>query len=370
MGNLRAHSAVLAPASACSGRGAVGGTLARKLARARYPTRIANSGTSSVLAGEFAGEPGVVATSAEELAHEVDLIFLAVPYRAIPALARTVFRDPDGPSVIDAGNYRPERDGPLAGLDADVADTMWVATTLGRRTFKAFNTLHPFALERAGRRPRSSGRIAVPVAGPEDPEKHVIMDLVDDLGFDPVDAGGLATSWRQQPGTPAYMGDLDRAGLKRALKLAVPQRRSPTAMRTWTDVDGLAARWQPSARLKAQLADRRNESATLDETDRSSVDSLLRTVRGVLTRRWDLSALTALDNGARRRAAIKHELPGISDTALTGTLGRLVAQGLVVRRGSGTTTPAPEFELTALGRSLLDGPIRAVWTWSGEHAHT
>jgi predicted dinucleotide-binding enzyme len=38
------------------------------------------------------------------------------------------------------------------------------------------------------------------------------MKLVNEIGFDPVDAGGLDESWRQQPATPVYAADLDAAG--------------------------------------------------------------------------------------------------------------------------------------------------------------
>jgi predicted dinucleotide-binding enzyme len=51
------------------------------------------------------------------------------------------------------------------------------------------------------------------------------MHLVDELGFDPVDGGGIDESWRQQPGTPVYTADLDAAGVREALRQARPERR-------------------------------------------------------------------------------------------------------------------------------------------------
>ena len=50
------------------------------------------------------------------------------------------------------------------------------------------------------------------------------MELVDELGFDPVDGGTIDESWRQQPGTPAYGSDLGAEGLTRALAEAPPER--------------------------------------------------------------------------------------------------------------------------------------------------
>jgi len=52
----------------------------------------------------------------------------------------------------------------------------------------------------------------------------VVLQLVDELGFDAVDAGGLDDCWRQQPGTPVYTTDLDPEGVRKALSAARRQR--------------------------------------------------------------------------------------------------------------------------------------------------
>jgi 8-hydroxy-5-deazaflavin:NADPH oxidoreductase len=63
------------------------------------------------------------------------------------------------------------------------------------------------------------------VAGDDQRAKDIVMRLVDELGFDPVDAGKLDESWRQQPATPVYGTDYDVAGVKRALSEATPERK-------------------------------------------------------------------------------------------------------------------------------------------------
>jgi predicted dinucleotide-binding enzyme len=74
-------------------------------------------------------------------------------------------------------------------------------------------------------RPRgTAGRIALPVAGDEPTAKAIVLKLVDELGFDGVDAGGLDESWRQQPGTPVYTQDFDAEGVRRALSEAKKER--------------------------------------------------------------------------------------------------------------------------------------------------
>jgi len=63
----------------------------------------------------------------------------------------------------------------------------------------------------------------LPVAGDDAAAKKVVLELVDELGFDAVDAGGLNESWRQQPGTPVYTKDYDAAGVQHALSEAKPK---------------------------------------------------------------------------------------------------------------------------------------------------
>jgi predicted dinucleotide-binding enzyme len=91
---------------------------------------------------------------------------------------------------------------------------------------KAFNNIYAHHLRDSGRPAGTPGRIALPVAGDEDAAKKVVMRLIDELGFDAVDAGNLDQSWRQQPGSPVYTADLDASGVREALAHADPQRTS------------------------------------------------------------------------------------------------------------------------------------------------
>ena len=72
---------------------------------------------------------------------------------------------------------------------------------------------------------RAPGHIALPVAGDRAEDKHMLMRLIDEIGFDPVDAGGLDESWRQQPATPVHATDFDAAGVRRALAEANSERK-------------------------------------------------------------------------------------------------------------------------------------------------
>src|SRR4030095_549825 len=85
---------------------------------------------------------------------------------------------------------------------------------------KAFNNIGFRSLLEKGAPKGTSGRVALPVAGDSPEARAKVLRLVDELGFDAVDAGGLDESWRQQPGTPCYAQDFDAARLKAALDAA------------------------------------------------------------------------------------------------------------------------------------------------------
>ena len=82
---------------------------------------------------------------------------------------------------------------------------------------KAFNTIQFGHLLKGGRPVGDRERIAIPVAADDPNAKLVVSRLIDELGFDAVDAGGLDDSWRQQPGTPVYGADLSADKARGAL---------------------------------------------------------------------------------------------------------------------------------------------------------
>src|SRR5206468_8412338 len=99
-----------------------------------------------------------------------------------------------------------------------------VAQQIGRPVVKAFNNILAKSLLEKGVPSGTTGRIALSLFGDSLDAKTTVLRLVDDLGFDPVDGGDLANSWRQQPGTPAYCRDLEATALRRALTEAVRSR--------------------------------------------------------------------------------------------------------------------------------------------------
>jgi predicted dinucleotide-binding enzyme len=200
------------------GAGSMGGILARHLAKRGHRVSIANSrGPESLTA--LAAEIGATPVSVVDAAEAGEIVIIAIATKAVADLPRALFANvPSSVVVIDIGNYHPElRDGRIDAIDRGMLDSQWVAQQIGRPVIKAFNNILAESLLEKGAPRGAKGRIALSVAGDSLDAKAAVLRIVDDLGFDPVDAGDLDDSWRQQPGTPAYCQDLEAAALRRAL---------------------------------------------------------------------------------------------------------------------------------------------------------
>lgn len=129
--------------------------------------------------------------------------------------------------VIDTSNYYPQqRDGLIEQVEAGMTESSWVERHLGRPVVKVFNTIIAENLLNKGRPGANTGRVALAVAGDDPQAKATVMQLVEEIGFDAVDAGTIEQSWRQQPGCPGYLKDYDVDGVRRALAQAT-EVRSP-----------------------------------------------------------------------------------------------------------------------------------------------
>ena len=207
------------------GAGQIGGTLTRRLAKLGHEVFVANSRGPASLA-DLARETGAKPVPVREAARAGEVVVGTIPEGKIRDLPRDLFAGvPDDVVVIDTGNYYPrERDGRIGDIEAGMAESRWVEHQLGRPVVKAFNNIYAQHLLERGRPAGSRGRIALPVAGDDQHAKETAIRLVDQLGFDAVDAGSLDESWRQQPGTPVYTADFDAEGVRRALAQASKER--------------------------------------------------------------------------------------------------------------------------------------------------
>ncbi|HWD07621.1 MAG TPA: NAD(P)-binding domain-containing protein [Actinomycetota bacterium] len=206
------------------GAGHIGGTLTRRLSALGHQVTVANSRGPESLAA-LVEETGARAAYADQAARGADLVIITIPEGRVPDLPAGLLTGlPAETPVVDTGNYYPRRDGRIEAIEGGMAESRWVATQLGRDVIKAFNTIASGSLLADGKPAGTPGRIALPVAGDDAAAKATVMALVDQLGFDPVDAGGLDDSWRQQPGAPVYAANRDAAGVQAGLAVATRLR--------------------------------------------------------------------------------------------------------------------------------------------------
>ncbi|MER5179276.1 NADPH-dependent F420 reductase [Streptomyces sp. NPDC002896] len=187
------------------GSGMIGGALARLAVAAGMDVVVSNSRGPETLADLVAelGERARAATP-DEAAQAGDLVVATIPlnaYAQLPAAALS------GKTVIDTMNYYPERDGRLAELDAgELTSSELVQRHLpGSRVVKAFNNIDFRRLFTSARPAGDPDRSALPVAADDPAAKGQVTGLLDALGYDAVDIGTLADSWRSEPGTPVYV---------------------------------------------------------------------------------------------------------------------------------------------------------------------
>ncbi len=207
------------------GAGNIGSVLTRRFRAARHDVAVANSRGPESLR-DLAAETGAHAVTVEEAARGRDLVVVTIPEKNISQLPKDLFAGvPDNVVVVDTGNYYPrQRDGRIEPIENGMTESAWVSTQIGRPVIKAFNNIYAQHLQEYGKPKGTPGRIALPVSGDDSKAKAVVMQLIDEIGFDPIDAGTLAESWRQQPGSPVYTNDYDADRLRQGLSQASSQR--------------------------------------------------------------------------------------------------------------------------------------------------
>ena len=211
------------------GAGHIGGTLTRRFEELGHDVSVANSRGPDTLA-DLAAKTGAKAVTVKDAVRDKDVVIVTIPEKRIRDLPSGLFDAANERTVVvDTGNYYPQRDGRIDAIEAGTPESKWVAEQLGRPVVKAFNNIVARHLLEGGRPAGDAHRIALPVAGDDAAAKKAVLGLVDELGFDGVDAGSLDDSWKQQPGTPVYAADLDAAGVRRAL--AEAQRERPAGFR-------------------------------------------------------------------------------------------------------------------------------------------
>ena len=199
------------------GAGPIGSNISKKLVKNGHDVKIADARGIERLEGkELTGTP----VSVEDVITNIDVLIISIPFHALPSIRNIVDKVGEEVVVVDTSNYYPFRDNKIEEIENGMVESVWVFNQLSRPIIKAFNNLLAFTLENEGTPEGTSGRIAIAIAGNDQSQKQIIMDVVNELGFDAVDSGSLSDSWRQQPGTPAYCTELTKDELTIALKKA------------------------------------------------------------------------------------------------------------------------------------------------------
>ncbi|MBJ7328551.1 MAG: NAD(P)-binding domain-containing protein [Solirubrobacteraceae bacterium] len=186
------------------GSGNIGSAVARLAVAAAIPVVVANSRGPESLAGLVA-DLGELATAGtvDQAAGAGDLVVLSVPLTAYTAIPSALL---EGKTVLDTSNYYPFRDGRIAVLDDEELTTSELVQRhfAGAALVKAFNNILAHHIPQLARASDAPDRSALPIAGNDGGAKTEAADLLDRLGFDSVDAGLLAESWRFEPDAAAY----------------------------------------------------------------------------------------------------------------------------------------------------------------------
>ncbi len=216
------------------GIGAIGGTIAKKLAKAGHFVKVANShGKDAVKV--FASTIGAAPSDLADIGGEVDVLIISIPYGAIPDLPGSVFESLSKDAIIvDTGNFYPEvRGEKIEGLGEGQTESLWFSKLIGRPVVKTFNNLLAYSLAELGKEKGAEGRLAMQVAGDDENQKKVVMELVDQCGFDPFDAGNLEDSWKMQPNSAGYCCDYTVDELKAAKEKSDQTPQSVAKRRTY-----------------------------------------------------------------------------------------------------------------------------------------
>jgi predicted dinucleotide-binding enzyme len=201
------------------GAGFIGRAVAGAATRAGHEVMVSNTrGQKSLFS--LVNTIGCKGGTVSEAAEFGDVVLVAIPffaYNAIPVEPLV------GKTVLDAGNYYPARDGQIAELDRHETTTSEILARHlpASHVVKAFNAIVAGDIEQDGRPAGTPGRRALPIAGDDAGAKQQVAKLIQEIGYDVVDAGPLAEGWRFEEGTPVYCVPHTADLLSKGLTLAV-----------------------------------------------------------------------------------------------------------------------------------------------------
>jgi 8-hydroxy-5-deazaflavin:NADPH oxidoreductase len=198
------------------GAGSIGKALATFAVATGHQAMLSNSRGPNTLLG-VAGTIGCKVGTVAEAAAYGDVVVIAVPFHRLGELNPSAF---SGKIVIDTNNYSSARDGAIPEIDERRISTTGYFQRYfpDARVVKAFNTIFSRDIANGKQTLEDGKKRALPISGDDREAKAIVSQLLNDFGYDVVDAGGIAESWRLEMGKPSSGLVSDADDLKAALK--------------------------------------------------------------------------------------------------------------------------------------------------------
>jgi predicted dinucleotide-binding enzyme len=198
------------------GSGKVGSTLAEQFTSAGHEVAVSNArGPDSLRGLESKLGAKAHAATIEDAERFADVVVISIPFRSYADFPADELADK---IVIDATNYYPQRDGRFTELDTDAQTSSEVLAGQlpgAARVVKAFNAMMWTSLRDKANKASSGQRVGIPISSDDSQAKQVVAGLIEQIGFEAVDAGSLAEGGRKhQPGTDVYTADLPAGQLR------------------------------------------------------------------------------------------------------------------------------------------------------------
>jgi predicted dinucleotide-binding enzyme len=182
------------------GSGRVGSALGNALVMAGHEVMLSSRHLEDDQALAERIGAGASAGTPREAAAFGDVLFVAVPYGALPDIGKDLADLIKGKVVIDTCNPFPNRDGEIADWAREMGAGLASAELLpGALIVRAFNAV---GAARMGSAYREPGVVGMPIAGDDAEAVAVASDLIRDIGYEPVLIGGLEMARHLIPGTP------------------------------------------------------------------------------------------------------------------------------------------------------------------------
>jgi len=188
------------------GSGNIGGSLGKHWAKAGHEVLFSSRNPSELgsLVKE-ANHDSKARSVTEAFEANADVYVLAMPFKGIDKIAEFYAGEYADSIILDATNPYPERDGEMARKvrDANYCASEYTAMKFSTaRTAKAFNTIQAKHLK--DRAFKTQDKLAIPFAAQDEESKHIIQQLIEDIGFDAVYVGNLSDTKAMDPDEKLY----------------------------------------------------------------------------------------------------------------------------------------------------------------------